>query len=238
MLFNKGQCVWRYLFGAVFLGGMLMANPANAQSQTYTVTVSGEAVRPVVPDKVMMSLTVQAEASKQVKAVELQGAKSQTVMSLLRSLGIPDKDVSNSGYTYGPVYDYIQGKNKLRGYQAVQTLTVKAPADRGGSLVDALSVVAEVNGISFFVSNVKELHEELVNSAIDDARARAERRANRLGVILGPIVGYEESSPDSVEPRPRMARAMAERADSAPELPAGETELRVTVSVTYRLAVE
>lgn len=224
------------------LAGLVLITPsayANQQQQDYTITVSGEATKMVVPDKVLLTLSVKAEDKKQVKAVELQGQKSQLLMAALRSLGVTEKEVSTSGYSYGAVYEYVSNKNVLRGYQAVQYLTVKTVREKAASIVDGVSDVANVGGVSFYVSNPNELREELVNSAIDDALHMAKRRADRLGVTLGSIVAYQESNSDS-RPQMRMGRspsARAESADSMPELPAGETEFRVIVSVTYKLVV-
>ncbi len=229
----------KYIFSALF-SVFLLASPAQAQ-QDYTVTVTGEAVASVVPDKARVALTVQAEAKTQADAVNQQALNSQQLMRLLRQSGVSDKDVSTAGYSYGPVYDFVKNEQKLRGYKATQSLVVSTPRDKGSVLVDAVSSVAKVDSVSFFVSNVKELHELLVDSAINDARTRASLRASQLGLSLGPIVGYSES-PNRLNVRESAAAALSRSAAPAgagatPEFGAGESEVHASVTVTYKILV-
>lgn len=205
--------------------------------EDYTLVVNGEAVKSVVPDKVLMSLTVQAEAPKQKDAVDKQKRKATQLLDILREVEIPDKDISTAGYSYNAVYDHSTAR-RFKGFQVVQNFTIKTNPEKAGELVDKISAIAEVNGINFIVSNEKELKEELVGLAINNAKEKAKKRAGQLGIKLGKIVNFQESGQGN---RPRGGRMMVAaagagmREDSGAELPAGETELNVVVSLTYQI---
>lgn len=221
------------------------AVPAFAgEAPVYTINVQGEAVVSAVPDEVSISLTLEGHSVRsQREAVKLQAEKTAALLAFFKQEGVPDKKIQTTEYWFGPTYEWKQVDNQnkqvFKDFTARQRLTVCVSRDKASGLIDGVPQLATVNGVAFIVSNAKELQEAAVDAAIDDAKARAAKRAARLGVKLGAILGYSENkeSPDRPQPAYRTAGMRGESADAAPSLPAGEAELRVSVTLTYQLLV-
>lgn len=213
----------------------MLSVPVIADEKEHVIQVNGEGVVNAAPDELLVSLTVQARADKVQAAVSQQAQKMQALLAFLKKSGVEDKAVSTSSYWYGAEYDYQNNKQVLKGFASRQQLQVRLPLAKGGAVLEGIAAYGTVDGTTFAVSNLKELQEQAVNLAIDDAQSRAKRRAEKLGVRLGSVLGFNESG--SAPARPRFEKAMraSAMADAAPELPAGEAEIHMSVSVTYEL---
>ncbi|HXV26837.1 MAG TPA: SIMPL domain-containing protein [Candidatus Paceibacterota bacterium] len=222
---------------AVFAGPVLAHE---APEREYTVAFTGEAVVTAVPDRAVVSLTVQGKpAKKRREAEENQSVLAQGLVTALRDAGVPERDIKSQYYQLQDYYEQkSDGRPERKGYYAVQQFRVRLPRDRASAVLDAVPDFANVNGVQFEVSNARALRDEAIRSAIADALTRAQSRAADLGITLGPVLAYQESALGRPEARPsRVMAAMSEDAGAAPELPAGEDELRVSVTVTFRIDV-
>jgi len=225
---------------AILVG--FIAIPARADDKPiYTVTITGEGVVSAVPNQVDIFMTIEASSTTNQKdALRDQATKVKQVIDFLRKEGVADKNITTQSYQFGPQYEYDRqtSKRKLVGYKATQRLKIRVPRVFGGSIIDGISKLVFINQVRFVLSNRKELLEVAVNSAIADAKAKAQRRASTLGIKLGAILGYREGTSRSPQLRFK-GRALAMSADVvedvAPSLPAGEAEIRSFVSVTYEL---
>jgi len=222
----------------VFAGGFF-ALPAVADNTTYTVTVMGEGTVSAIPDQVNLFVNIDSfSKGSQQAAMRRQAEKTEIVLSILGQAGVDTRDggdVTTLNYRFGPKYEYdrTQKKNVLTGFVATQHLKIRTSLSAAGEVIDVISNHASVNQVSFVVSSRDELLEMAANLAIDDAQARAKRRAEKLGIELGVIVGFQEGN--SFSPMPIMAKGISAMRVAVPQLPAGETEIRATVSVTYEL---
>jgi uncharacterized protein YggE len=211
---------------------------AFAEEKVYTLTVAGQAAVMAVPDEAIVSLSVKTERCRHRKdaKTELDGLATSLIQYLL-AVGVPERSIKSLQRQVGPVYENNPDSKRRRlGYIGSQRFQVRVPLEAADELLDGLPDVANEEGVAFRVSNERELRERIVNDAIEDAQARAASRAKRLGIGLGPIVGFSESHLGDV--RPQAAGSMTRKAErSTPQLPAGENELRVNVSITYRIEV-
>lgn len=211
------------------------------EEKVYTVTVSGEAVMAAVPDKALISLTVQGQpAKKRREAEENQSRLAKGLVDALKAAGVADRDIKSQYYQLQDYYEQQKdGKNERKGYFVVQQFQVRVSRERASAVLDQVPDFANVGGVQFYVSNTRALQDEATNSAIDDAKQRAKTRAERLGITLGPILAYQEGQLGRPQPQMKtMAGGMSAMADeAAPELPAGEDEIHASVTITYRINV-
>src|SRR5207248_2759014 len=90
-----------------------------------------------------------------------------------KSLGVPDAEISTSGYTIGPRY---VSDGTINGYEASEQLQLKwHNVDNVGTALDALVQQGGATraGLSFGLADPKSAQAEALVAAIADARSRA-----------------------------------------------------------------
>ncbi|MDQ5950721.1 MAG: uncharacterized protein QG585_663 [Patescibacteria group bacterium] len=219
---------------------------------TYnSVTINGVGEVFAVPDIAMFTYTVSSEASTVAEAQRVATEKHNVAIKTLRDAGIEDKDIvavpnlyPKYSYNYRPCTALSCPSNQtISGYEATFGVTVKVrESDKTSELISKVTEAGAtgVSGITYTIDDEEVLKAEARSLAIADAKAKAEKLSKDLGVDLEEIISYydnENSGPvyDSAE---GMGGAMMMKA-SAPapvaDLPKGENQIRVNVSVTYKI---
>ena len=230
--------MWRRIvLLVVFLG--LVTVSSQAEERVFSVTVSGEAVVLAVPDEAIVMLSIQSNRhnNRAVARGELDLLATELMTYLDRS-GVPERKIKMLQRQVTPQYKHHDGERRLTGYVGQQRFQVIVPLEEADELLEGLPNSVDENGTSFRVSNARQLRDEAVDLAIDDAVNRARRRAEKLGINLGPVIGFQDSALGQARAQPEMGmRMMAAATDASVQLPAGENALRVNVSVTFRIEV-
>lgn len=243
---------------AVFL---LVETIANAQNlgrlmtpPVATINVNGTGKSTAVPTIATITFTVMESAPTVEAAQTAATAKANAAIAALGKEGIEDKDIQASSYNVSPQYSYprpcpvgsacpdyiVNGTQKVTGYEVNETITVKVrDTNKAGAVLQDLGTlgVQNIYGPEFTVDDDESVKDEARTKAIADARARAETLAKELGVHLGAVVNYSENGN---YPYPMMAYGkgggvMAEDAATPPQLPVGQNETTVNVSITYEI---
>ncbi len=168
---------------------------------THKISVTGSAEKDVLPDEVVLSLTVLSEGSDAKQVQEKNSQQMNTVIEALKNAGIKDNEIETTQYSLYPwqEWDQTTQKNLNKGYRLQQTISVTTTeTTKAGELLD-LAVkngINTVDSISFRLSNSKEqqLKEELVAEATSKAREKAKTLAKNLDVSLGDVLFVTESS--------------------------------------------
>lgn len=214
-------------------------NPANRG----TISVSGEGRAFTPPDIAELSVGVQTGRQPTAgAAMEKLKADMDKVIAAVKEKGVEEKDIRTENFWLNPAYDWREGEQIARGFEASQSLRIKVRDMDSVSDVLGAATNAGANqagSVNFTVDEPEEKRAEARAEAISEAQAKAQVLADQLGVRLGEIVNFNEGYGGSVPPMPYMERAMGmggggDVAQSAP-LPAGEQEIRVNVSITYEL---
>ena len=213
--------------------------------ENLTVSFDGEGIVNVVPDEALLSLNVSARSLQSPQeAAALQANKARNLIAYLRNAKVPEGKVSTSNYQCGPVlrYDDVRRENVPTGeYVANQNFEVRVEKSVASQVSAAVVEWASLQQLTFVVSRElnKKKKEEATELAICDAEYRAKKRESRLGIRLGEVLGFTESSGGNHDRRyaaKSFALAGAEAMDcNAPELTAGETEVSTSVVITYKL---
>ena len=97
--------------------------------------------------------------------------------------------------------------------------------------------VQNINGPAFGLDDATAGYDAAREDAIAKARAQAKLLAKQLGVRLGKIVNFSESSGGYAYPMYAlgMGGAMDSKSAPTPELPVGENTYSASVSVTYEI---
>ncbi len=232
------------LIFVVAMGGFFYVAGKKIEAQDHTptmISVSGEGKTSVAPDIAMLSFGMQVQRQPTAKAAMDQLGKGMTaVLDAVKKAGIDEKDISTQGLSLNPAYDWKEGTQVMRGFDASQSLSVKVrDLDKVSDVLAAAANAGanQVGGVSFIVDDPEKARAEARETAIAQAQEKAETLAHQLRMHLGKLKNYSEGGENFPYPRPMMEGAMmAKSADvTAPPVPAGEQEVNVQVTMTYEL---
>lgn len=169
---------------------------ANAEDSVQRlISVTGEASVNVAPDMATVSLGVETTASTAQEAQRENSSKMSAVVTALKDAGIASDDIQTSNFSLHPVYEShyektgvgSDPKTVLTGYRCNNTVTAKVKViARIGAVIDqAISAGAtNVNGISFNIENPEQYKNEVLASAVRNARSKADVMAGAAGVTI------------------------------------------------------
>lgn len=242
-------------FAAVAFGFSNLDAIKHPNGQVASISVSGEAEVTAIPDIATVTFTVRETAKTVPEAQKLAEDKITKGVEALGALGVEKKDTRTLSYTVNPRYEYQQTgicnsyscpptKTVITGYEVSQSVTVKVrKVDQAGEVLGALGKVniTEMSGPDFTVDDMDKVQAEAKETAIKNAREKAEKTAKSLGVSLGSITQFYEDNNGGYVPmmysRAESAAAgMAmNQAKDAVSLPQGENVIKSRVTITYML---
>jgi uncharacterized protein YggE len=186
------------------------------------------------PDTAVIQFNISVQESTSQKAYEHASKEAEQVRQALRDNGIEPKAATVGFFSVQPAYEWNSGKQKLIGYRVTTDVTLKLKDfSKIGSITQQLADadVSETQTVNYTLENI----DEAKNKAVEDAYRRARNSAEALARASGRTVGeLSYASIDTFEnqhlPVPRMARAMAAKAEPAPAPTEEFTPQTVTVT--------
>jgi len=217
------------------------AAPAHAQAPPARVVVSGEGKVNVVPDLAQVRSGVTTNAKNVKEAVESNSRIMAAIITALTEGGIAQKDIQTAQFSIQPVYSSQDqhSESKLTAYRVSNQVIAKIRhIDKLGDVLERLAAAGatDVWNIDFMVSDPSKALDEARETAIADARRKAEVFARAAGVTLGRVVTIEEEGA-AAEPLSMRNRPMAAARDAAAvPIASGENTVRAVVTVGFDLA--
>lgn len=227
-----------------------VGRPTNPATDTITVQGGGRATLP--PDVARITFTVQNTAPAVADAQAKTTKQANAATGFVKGQGIADKDVKTLSYAITPQYSYPNpcppgalcpaygGTPKVVGYQVSETIQVtERDLAKVGDLLVGLGTleVQNVSGPAFALDEPEAGYDAARQDAIRKAKAQADLLSKQLGVRLGRIVNFSESS--GGYPVPMMAYGLgggaAESKAPTPSIPTGENTYTVSVSIAYEI---
>jgi uncharacterized protein len=203
------------------------------QRRSVTVSAAGKAA--AVPDELTVSLGVMVRAATAREALSQANERTRAAIAAFKEGGVEDRDLATAELSIWP--DYGESR-RVEGYQARNTLSVRLRdiAQAGGLLDTVAGIVGDdvvIQGLNFAVSEPEPVLTRARSSAMIAARAKADELAAAAGARVGKVLTIDEGGEARAPVYAKSAR-MTMAADSAP-IEAGERELEVSVTVSYRL---
>jgi uncharacterized protein YggE len=204
----------------------------------------GEAVLMVEPDQAEIDIGVVTQSKTAPEAAGENAERAGRVIAALKKLLTASDEIKTSGYTLTPSYRYPKegGRPEIVGYTATNVVRVRTGAlNSAGDLIDAAmrSGANRVQRLVFTLKDEQAAQQNALREATIKAKAKAEEVARALGVRIAKVLSVTESGRGF---QPRMAEAMAARADAMPAAPtpteAGSVEVRSTVTLTAEIAAQ
>jgi uncharacterized protein YggE len=232
--------------------------PDGAERPSITVSGTGEVF--VAPDVANFTGTISADAKTMAAAGKSATDQENKLIAKLTEAGIAKDDIKTVSYNAYPKYENrmvsmpeisCYGGNcptpvtnsVITGYTVSESLSIKVRnLEKAGDIAKLLadSNLNSINGPDFAIDKPEDAQNEARGKAIDDAKAQAKILSRQLGVKLVEIIDFQASNGNG--PIYPMAYAMKSSMDAAgaapapsPELPAGQTNIKSTVSITYRI---
>jgi len=217
------------------------------------ISVSGTGEVFAVPDVATITFTVDETGATVEQAQKKATDKNNAAIKYLKDQGIAEKDIRTESYNANPQYDYSQivcikypcpsQTPRIVGYQVTQTTSVKVhDTDKAGKLLTGIGAagISTINGPSLGIDDEDVIKAEARTKAIADAKAKAAELAKELGVKLGKMTSFSETT--GGYPMPMYATMESKmgvgggRADNAaPDIATGQNKVTVTVQLTYSI---
>ena len=226
------------------------ANEWRKADATRQISVSGQGKKAMKSDIAIFNVGVSVSKEK-VKDTQAENNKiSEEVTSFLKENGIADADLKTVGYSIYPQYQYYNTPvcaayscpppkpPTVVSYQVTHTLEVKV---RNISKVDALidGVVTkganELGSINFTVDDEEGVKAEARRKAIEDAQEKAEVLAKSLGVRLGRIINFSESTNGGIYYATADMAYGRGGGGGSPSVQPGEQEIQSNVVIMYEI---
>jgi uncharacterized protein YggE len=240
-----------------FKTGQYIGRTVNSQN---TITVSGEGEVLAKPDIATFSFTISEEGKTVAEAQKKATDKLNKAIDAVKKGGVNgDKDIRTLEYRINPKYEYYYQPTplactstycpptpvkepKIVGYEVSQTTEVKVRKLEGaGELLTSVGNlgVQYVGNLQFKVEDEDAVKQEAQAKAIKEAREKAERLANQLGVSLVRVANFSESNYSPLYyGRGGVAvdsMSYSEKAVEAPTISTGENQITSNVTITYEI---
>lgn len=183
------------IVAVIVVAGILLAVYMFKGPEKQTVSVTGNSEMTVDPDLAVVYMYVETRAASAENASDQNAEIMEAVIAAIKAEGITDIETLN--YNVYPEYDWINGRQTLKGYVATHALKVSVEDFTSvGEVIDAgINEGALVNSINFELSNEKQnqYKAQAMSQASQDAKNKATALASGLGKQLGDIVSVSTS---------------------------------------------
>ncbi len=230
------------VFAAVLITSLLTASPAGAQQQAPingpAVSTEGRASLKVSPDIAWITVTAESRAARTADAQKLNATAIDSVRASLKAAGVPDDAAKTRSYSVEPQMQYTDGKAKVIGYIARQSLDVRVDdLSKLGAVIDAAggSGATSISDIRYDVKDRAAIETKLLSDAVRDGMTRARAMASGAGKEVLTIWRIDEQRFSDNGPRPMYRGDVAMMAEKQTVIAPNELEIQARVSITVLL---
>ena len=212
---------------------------ARAAEEPPILSVSGSGMVQSAPDQAAVTLGVVTQAETAAEAQQENAAKAAAIRNALAALGIEDGDVKTEEYNFRPEYSREGAVRAVAGYTASNTMRVHVRnVAMVGDVVDAVLAngANTIHSLDFSIRDTDALRKRALESAVKDARSKADAIAHALGKS---IVGVRHVTENTGMFQPRSGNGMMKSRDMAAEstpIDAGTLSLTADVHIEFILS--
>lgn len=227
--------------GSLFFPAVAAASETTS-APVRTLSVTGQGRLDVMPDTATVTLGVSQLAKTPGEAYAAMSHDLISIADAVKATGVKEDQIKTGLFNLYAEYNWTQAEGQiLKGYRATTSLKITTQdLTKVASLVQT-AVTAGANqleGISFYVKDSEALLEQVLDMAVDDAKAKADRVARRLGakvVRVNSVSIQDQGVPMVVQPE--MTTGSKAAADGAAPAPVfgGTSSFSASVSVTFEI---
>ena len=203
------------------------------------VSVTGEGIVTVVPDKVTINVQVENKG-KNPKMIKQENDRIiNTVLDFIKSMDVNDSDVKTQYIKLNKNYDY---PTKTHSYIANQSISIQLKdLSKYEALMNGLfeSGINRIDGVYFSSSKEIELQSLARIKAMQNAKNKAEEYAAVLNQSIGKAIIISEfvgnSFPGPLNRKVEMAMSSDNSGGNSQTISLGEIEIKAKVNVSFLL---
>ena len=207
---------------------------ASAEERISTISVSGEGLIEVAPDRATISVGVVTRDKNAAKVQNDNSRIANEIIKAIAALGIDKKNIRTGNYNFHQYYRQENNKRVADGYEANNTVII---------IVDDLNLVGKVidrslsNGannidaLEFGIKDKSSLQNEAIRLAVRDARAKAEVVAAEFGKNIIAVKNISVNSGYISAPRANKMMMAEMSMDSGFETPIESGTLTCSANV-------
>lgn len=235
---NISKCRSILLLATVLSAAAAMPMTAQTvEDRRRSIQTTGEAVITAEPNRARIDVGVTTQAQTSQAAAEQNAARSQAVLTRLRTVIGQTGEIRTVGYDLTPNYTYPQqgGEPKLTGYTASNTVRVTLDdLTKVGSVIDTATQAGanQIRSLQFMLKDERPSVDQALRQASQNAMRKAEAIAAALGVKTIRVLSATESGGAPVPVR--EAFTMRAQATQTPVEP-GTIEVRGSVTLTVEI---
>jgi uncharacterized protein YggE len=226
---------------------------AQSSEEHPRITVNGDAVVTVRPDRVVLSFGIESSDPHILVAKQKNSDIQARVITALTNAGIQEKDLQTDHLSIEPRWEDSYRKLTLLGYFARNTVvvTLSDPAAVEDIVTKALQAgVTAIHGIDFQTTAFAQSREQARELALRAALEKARHMAATLGQTVGPPLSIHENPTGSSWWYPSgwrtsgfgqgmtqnvVQNAAPEGSDTVGMIALGRISVRASVTVTFEL---
>ena len=188
------------------------------------------------PDMLSLDLSLQATGDDVDKLQRGIERTAKQVLAAAREQGVAEADINSSRASVRPEYEWQDGKRLYRGQTVQRGISIMLrDLERYGPLLQALSRldIHELGEPRPGHSKLVALQLDAMEQALANARTKAERMANTLGVTLGEVISARERLDNGAGPM--AARMLGMESAPAPNIQFGKQRISAAVTLRYSI---
>jgi uncharacterized protein len=211
-----------------------------------TILVTGNAEIAATPDQAVVRFGMTAQNSRASVAQSKVNEVIQKTIEALQKAGVARHFVRTARISLTPIYSdklLSAGGYKVSSFRADNVLEVTVDDMKNlGEIIDAAinAGANEIHGVYFRLQDDGETRRSALANAARDAKAKAQKIAEGLGLTLGDVIEANETatfSPDTIESAgPQVMRAFPAKEISPTPVEPGQLRFQAQVIVRYEIA--
>jgi uncharacterized protein YggE len=206
-----------------------------------SVSVSGFGQAFGAPDVAHIEMGVDIVNNDVGGAVTEANEVMDRIIAAISETGVAEEDIRTTGFNvWSDFFDPVTGEQTRERVYHVQNIVRVTVRDvsQVAQVIDAgLNAGANsVFGLNFGIDNPTELEQEARLEAIENARDRAQKLADAMGVTLGDPIIVTETFGGPIQPFAFDAAQAGLGGGGAPPISGGQLSVSVQVNVTFAIA--
>ncbi len=172
------------------------AQQARMYDDRPKITVNGEAVVYVKPDKIVITLGLETWDKDIVAAKEKNNDILKTTMAAAKDVGVAEKDMQTDYLSIEPRWTSNHRREGFIGYFVRNTLVITLTDTKKVEDIITRALLSGVNyihGVDFQTTEFKKYREQARELALKAAKEKAEKMAAVLGNSIGTAIQINES---------------------------------------------
>ncbi len=198
------------------------------------IKVLGRGTINAAPDSAEILVGVITDGKVLSETQEKNSMITSQVIKSINRIGILPKDIQTQNYNVRLIYDYVDGRQILKGYEVNNYLkiTIKNIDDVGIIIDTAVENGANsISDIKFIVSDASKYYYEALKLAVEDAKKKAKVIANEFNIKLNdtPIVVNEQNTGLAVP----LSYGSFKTSNMAVPIEAGENKISADIEAVF-----